>query len=190
MERAGEGAGRGPEAQLDLLNAELAQPRPNPGDPEAVARAEDLKEQVDTLSAELSRPKPPPDPLAGVTATHTRDQVAGLGDLFGIYSPLAPFEYGEVDNVQAAVNRQADVVGYFQAWTEDFRPDAVKQVWKRGQIPLLSWEPHAQVGEIEQDAAEYSLPTIIDGTQTSTSAATPATSPPPACRSCSASPTR
>jgi hypothetical protein len=149
--------------QLRKAEEELRRPRPNPGDPAAVARAEDLKAMVDRLAEELARPRPAPDPLAGVTATATRDEIAADDDLFGLYTQQAPFDYGEIDLVQGTVKRKADMVGYFQAWTEDFRPDAVKQVWKRGQIPLLTWEPQAQVGSISAIAPEFSLSTIYDG---------------------------
>jgi hypothetical protein len=141
----------------------LRRPRPDPGDPEAVARAEDLKRQVDALTEQLSRPRPEPDPLAGVTADKTRAQITAADHLFGLYTEQAPFDYGEVDLVQGTVQREADLIGYFQSWTEDFRPDAVKQAWKRGQIPFLTWEPQSRVGAVTAIAPEFSLPTIING---------------------------
>jgi hypothetical protein len=163
--RPGSQEARANDLQKRLRAAEdqLRLPRPNPGDPEAVARAEDLKRQVDDLNAQLARPRPEPDPLAGVTATLTADQIAASGRLFGLYTQQAPFDYGEVDLVQASVGRKANIVGYFQAWTDDFRPDAVKQVWKRGQIPLLTWEPQSMVGSISADQPEFSLSTIYGG---------------------------
>ena len=149
--------------RLGEAEAKLRRPRPNPGDPAANARAEDLARQNDRLEAELTKPRPVPDPLAGVTASLTRDEIADADHLFGLYTQQAPFDYGEVDLVQATVNRKADVIGYFQAWTEDFRPDAVKQVWLRGQVPLLTWEPQAQVGTISNTDPQFALPRILDG---------------------------
>jgi hypothetical protein len=157
---------RANDLQRRLRNAEerLRQPRPNPGDPAARARAEDLARQNDRLNAELTKPRPAPDPLANVTASMTRDEIAAADRLFGLYTNQAPFDYGEVDLVQSTVRRKANVVGYFGAWTEDFRADAVKQVWLRGQIPLLTWEPQSQVGTVATDQPDYALPRILDGT--------------------------
>lgn len=156
---------RADDLQRRLRDAEgrLRKPRPNPGDPEAVARAEDLARQNDRLETELTKPRPAPDPLANVTASLTRDQIAAADRLFGLYTNQAPFDYGEVDLVQSTVRRKANIVGYFGAWTEDFRADAVKQVWKRGQIPLLTWEPQSQVGTVASDQPAYALPRILDG---------------------------
>lgn len=151
------------QARLRDAEAKLRAPHPNPGDPEAVARADDLKRQTDDLAAQLARPRPPIDPLAGVTASLTRDQIASADHLFGLYTEQAPFDYAEVNLVQAAVGRKANIVGYFQAWTTDFRPDAVKQTWSRGQIPLLTWEPQSQVGAIAAVQPDFALSTIIGG---------------------------
>jgi hypothetical protein len=147
--------------QVEELTAALQAPKPATPDKAALARAADLKRQVDLLSDKVAHPKgytPPP-----VVPTMTKAQILQANHLFGLYTMQSPFSYGEFDGVQTAVNRNADVSGYFQSWDTDFRPDAVQAAWSRGQIPLLTWESQSQVGVVSAIAPEYSLKTIING---------------------------
>ncbi|QBQ74842.1 endoglucanase [Caudovirales GX15bay] len=156
--RAGDLKGR-----LDAAEARLREPRPPVTDPVAAARAADLAQQNEHLNALVTAPRPTEDPLAGVSATLTKDQILASEKMFGLYTEQAPFNYAEVSLIQQQVNRKANIVGYFQSWNGPFRPDAVKQTWKRGQIPLLTWESQPQVGAVTPDVPEYSMPKIIDG---------------------------
>ncbi len=128
---------------------------------ETVATIADLRRQVDELSYKVANPKgyvPPP-----VTASMTKAQILASSQLFGLYTSQSPFDYGEFNAVQSAVQRKADISGYFQSWDTDFRPDAVQAAWSRGQIPLLTWESQSQIGSVTSDVPEYSLSKIIGG---------------------------
>lgn len=149
--------------QLMAAEATLSAPRPMPTeqiDAER-ARSADLKNQVDKLTETLSKPRPDVPPV--VTASLTRDEIAGSRNLFGLYTLQSPFDTSEFDLVENAVDRDAQVSGYFQSWEDDFRPDAVEKAWARDEIPLLTWESQAQVGVVSRDDATYSLPKIYGG---------------------------
>lgn len=150
-------------ARLRYADSLLRQPRPPGTDPVAAARARDLATRNDRLETELSRPRPTVDPLAAVTASLTRDQIAGAGRLWGLYTTQSPFDYGEVDLVESLVARKANTVGYFQSWADPFNDRPIRNAWLHGQIPLLTWESQAQVGTITADQPAWSLPTIISG---------------------------
>lgn len=156
--RAEDLAGRLRRAE-DLLRS----PRPPVTDGVAAARAEDLARQNDALEEELTRPRPPVDPLASVTATLTRDQIAGSRNLFGLYTTQAPFNYGEVDLVQDTVQRRANTVGYFQSWRDPFNDFPIRNAWSRGQVPLMTWEPQDQVGNITAEQPDFRLARIYGG---------------------------
>lgn len=163
--------------QLDDAEAKLAQPhpddpalvaaatRPRPPVPdfEARARADDLAEQNTQLRADLTRPRPPVDPLANVTATMTKAQIVASRNLFGLTTEQSPFSYAEMDLVEAGLGRRANLVGYFQSWTDQFNAKPIKTAWLHGQVPVLTWEPQQQVGIITDDQPEFSLPRIING---------------------------
>lgn len=125
------------------------------------ARADDLATQNDELEALLTRPRPSVE--LSVSATLTKDQLLASRNLFGLYTAQSPFSYAEVDLVQADVGRQADIVGYFQSFLDPFRPDAIKDTWRRGQVPLLTWESQPQVGAVTPDMSDYSIPVILSG---------------------------
>jgi mannan endo-1,4-beta-mannosidase len=141
----------------------LRQPRPPVTDGVAAARADDLAHQNDALEGALNRPRPPVDPLAGVTASMTRDEIAAARQLFGIYTTQSPFNYGEVDLVQDTVARKANLVGYFQSWRDPYNDFPIRNAWSRGQVPLLTWEPQDQVGNITADQPDFRLARIYGG---------------------------
>jgi hypothetical protein len=140
----------------------LRAPRPPSGDPVQRARAEDLATQVRTLTERLSRPRAPVE--SAVTATMTRAEIVAARHLFGLYTTQSPFNFAEVNAVEAAVERRADIVGYFQSWADEFRPDAVRETWSRGAVPLITWESRSVGGPATGgDDPAYSLPVILSG---------------------------
>lgn len=147
----------------NLVNGTLkaTRERQNAASRVTTAQIADLKRQLGELTYKVQNPKGHQAPP--VTASMTKADIVAASQLFGLYTTQSPFDYGEFNGVQAAVNRNADVSGYFQSWDTDFRPDAVQAAWSRGQIPLLTWESQSQVGAITAEAPEYSLGSIISG---------------------------
>ena len=177
--------------RLDEATAKLSAPRPVPTDRVALARADDLSKQLGKVTEKLKAPRPIVTdgrqkaraddlqrqlvravatikaprkiPVKPVKATKTKAQIIASKKMYGLYTAQSPFQYSEFNLVQDAVGRDANISGYFQDWTTDFRPDAVKSSWSRGDIPLLTWESQDQVGAVSATSAKYSLPRIIDG---------------------------
>jgi hypothetical protein len=67
---------------------------------------------------------------------------------FGLYTEQSPYSWYEVDHVAAAVGKVPSMAGYFVAGDQAFRPDAVISSWRRGMLPLMTWElrPQADMG--------------------------------------------
>lgn len=83
---------------------------------------------------------------------------------FGLYTAQSPFSFAEFNQVTTDVGVQPNVSGYFQAWNQDFRADAVQASWAKGDLPMMTWE--SQVNTSTNNAVNqptYSLPNIIDG---------------------------
>lgn len=149
--------------QVDELGARLAQPRPPVTDGVQRARADDLAQRVNELNAAISRPRPIIDPLSLATASLTKAQIVASRNLFGLYTTQSPFNYAEMDLVQAKVARKPNIVGYFQSFKDPFDARPIRSAWLHGQVPLLTWESQNQVGVITADAPEFSLPRILAG---------------------------
>jgi mannan endo-1,4-beta-mannosidase len=163
-ERDVEALARADDLSRQLADADeaLARPRPPEPDVEALARADDLSAQVQELSEALSRPRPIIEPP--VVATMNRDQILARRGLLGIYTAQVPFNFAEVNGVHAAVQRRSDIVGYFASWSDPFRADAVQESWKRGYVPLVTWESRTTTGlGGEAHDPDYSLPVILSG---------------------------
>ena len=128
---------------------------------DAALRADDLKRQLDEATAELSRPRPVVVPPA--VAFATKDQIQRSRDLFGLYTAQSPFDFGEYDGVEQAVKRNSDITGYFQSWADDFRPDAVEDAWRKGHIPLMTWESQDQIGVVASSQSTYTMSNIYGG---------------------------
>lgn len=149
--------------RLKRAEEKLKAPRPPATDGISKARADDLARQLAEAHTQLTRPRPTVDPLANVTATMTKAEIVNSRNLFGMYTTQSPFNYGEVDLVQGLVQRKANVVGYFQSWRDDFNAFPIKNAWSRGQVPLMTWESQAQVGNIQSEQPEFSLSRIHGG---------------------------
>lgn len=150
-------------ARLKRAEERLRQGRPPVTDGVNKARADDLARQLDDLNTQITRPRPPIDPLANVRATMTKADIVSARNLFGMYTVQSPFNYGEIDLVQGAVQRKANVVGYFQSFNDEFNDFPIRNAWSRGQVPLMTWESQAQVGNIQSDQPEFRLSRIYGG---------------------------
>jgi mannan endo-1,4-beta-mannosidase len=149
-------------AQLADAEKKLKKGRPWVVDQEQLARAEDLARQNAILSQRLKMPRYTPPPI--VKATRTKQQIIAMRKVFGLYTAQSPFVYSEFNLIQDQVHRNADISGYFQSWRDEYRPDAIKGAWARGDIPLLTWESMDQIGQVSAAAnSRYSLPKILRG---------------------------
>jgi len=82
----------------------------------------------------------------------------------GLYTPQSPFSWSELDQVADQVGVTPGVAGYFQGWDTAFRPDAVVRSWRKGMLPMITWESRPLAAANDQvDEPEYSLPRIIEG---------------------------
>ncbi|WP_249408955.1 glycoside hydrolase family 26 protein [Frigoribacterium sp. CFBP 8751] len=83
---------------------------------------------------------------------------------FGLFTDQAPFNWATYDAQEAAVGSEANMVGYFQGFDQEFRADAVRSSWSRGKLPVLTWESQPiKAGNNEPEQPDYSLTKIIDG---------------------------
>jgi mannan endo-1,4-beta-mannosidase len=148
--------------RLKDLQQHVQQPRPPVTDGVQKARADDLAQRVHDLSNQLAQPRTTVGRFDGVSAA-TKAEIVGAGHYFGLYTAQSPFNFGEAGMIEERVGRKANIVGYFQDWTDPFRADAIQASWQRHQIPLLTWEPAPSTGRNQGDDPAYSLPAIIGG---------------------------
>ncbi|NEM90288.1 glycoside hydrolase family 26 protein [Galbitalea soli] len=104
---------------------------------------------------------PPPAPITAPTlAALTRPS----SRYFGMYTEQAPFNWATYDATASAIGEQPNVVGYFGGWDQTFRADAVQRAWKRGTLPILTWESRPiKAGNDEVTAPDYQLSDILAG---------------------------
>jgi hypothetical protein len=62
-------------------------------------------------------------------------------DLYGLHTPQAPFWFGEVDELSAAVNKAPSAVLFFQKFNQPYPSEAVAMSWQRHAVPIITWEP-------------------------------------------------
>jgi hypothetical protein len=88
--------------------------------------------------------------------------------LFGVETKTGPFDLHRVAQFQQAVKRDVDIVQYSRSWSQPFQSFLAEDVWRRGAIPLLTWEPWTYAygtgpGGAVINQPGYNLHTIIDG---------------------------
>lgn len=114
------------------------------------------------------RPPAPPKP-EGLPETPTVDQlVAPTDNFFGVSTPEAPYDWKDFQIFAASARKLPSMLEFFQGWDRDFPHEQVTESWRRGALPVLSWEPRPTVQPLGPDSdntAEpgYKLSTIIDG---------------------------
>jgi mannan endo-1,4-beta-mannosidase len=154
------------DAQAAYL-ANLADPSgldgpPGPNDDDGIACAD--------LPVDPSRPRSVP---AGAKV-EAKPATPALADLlhpdsrfYGLYTEQSPFNWSEVDSVSRLVGKVPSMAGYFGSGDEAFRAGAVVSSWRRGMLPLLTWElrPKADMGPGGGQAVRpgYSLADIATG---------------------------
>jgi len=81
-------------------------------------------------------------------------------DYFGVSTLGSPQE-SETDLVASAAGHQPTILEYFVNWSQDFDPAVVRESYREGALPLLTWEPDG--GSKASNQPKYSLAKIIDG---------------------------
>jgi len=97
-------------------------------------------------------------PLSEILAADSTDR------LYGLYTEQAPFNWSTYDSITEKVGAETNMVGFFQGFDQDFRPDAVQRAWSEGRLPVLTWESQPlRSGNDAVDQPDYSLSHIVDG---------------------------
>jgi hypothetical protein len=116
---------------------------------------------------------PAPDnrtaPAPGISATvelpppPTKDEILDIRGLrFGISAPEVPWSSRHFDRLAGSANATPTMVQTFVNWTQDYPSETVEASYRRGALPVLSWEPWAGLAE-GTDQPAYALARIIDG---------------------------
>ena len=114
--------------------------------------------------------KPPEAPKPeGLPETPTLQALlAPTDDYFGVSTPEAPYDWKDFQIFAAAAQKLPSMVQFFQGWDRDFPRDQVIETWRRGALPVISWEPRPTVQPVGPDSDNtqdpgFKLSTIIDG---------------------------
>jgi len=157
------------EAQLDAAEQELAASMETLGETEqALAMAQlalaATNEQPSSGGGGGEGGRSAPQRDEPVTAPPIEELVAPESPYFGLYTEQAPFNFATFDAVSLKTGAVPSMVGYFQGWDQEFRPDAVTRAWDRDMLPMLTWESRPIAAQNDSNSApEYSLPLILDG---------------------------
>jgi Glycosyl hydrolase family 26 len=142
---------------------------PGPSDDDGIA--------CSLLPVDPSRPpstpagaKPPPPPAPeGLPQTPPLDAVLNPQlNYFGVSTPQTPYDFKEFRIFAAAATKLPNMDMFFVGWDKAFPRDQVVALWRRGALPVVSWEPRPTVQAVGPDsdntvADGYTLASIIDG---------------------------
>ncbi|MGZ6885978.1 MAG: glycoside hydrolase family 26 protein [Acidimicrobiia bacterium] len=115
-----------------------------------------------------AHPPPPPKP-EGMPQTPTMQELlAPTDDFYGVSTPQAPYDWKDFQIFAGAAEKLPSMLEFFVGWDHEFPGDQVVETWRRGALPVLSWEPRPTVQPVGPDsdntvAAGYTLASIIDG---------------------------
>jgi hypothetical protein len=116
-----------------------------------------------------AKPPPPPPPPEPLPETPTMEQLlAPPVNYFGVSTPQAPYDFKDYQIFSAAAGKLPNMNEFFLGFDKQFPREQVIALWRRGALPVLSWEPRATVQPIGPDsdntvAEGYELSSIIDG---------------------------
>ena len=87
---------------------------------------------------------------------------------FGAFTEQSPGTMSEIDLIGTQLGKIPNSLTFFAGWDTDFRADHVLTSWKRGMLPIVSWESRPLTTPMGADsnnavAADYTLKKIIDG---------------------------
>lgn len=142
---------------------------PGPGDDDGIA--------CSLLPVDPSRPPSqpagarPPDPPKpeGLPETPTMSELlAPTDNFFGVSTPQAPYDWKDFQIFAGAAQKLPSMLEFFNGWDRAFPRDQVIETWRRGALPLISWEPRPTVQPVGPDSDNtsepgYTLASIIDG---------------------------
>lgn len=123
----------------------------------------------DAESEGQPHPTSPPKPTVPVAPeTVTAPSIASIlapeSRYFGMYTSQAPFDFATFDDAAMDAGSRQSLVGYFGGWDQTYRGDVVTASWKRGLLPMLTWESRPISAPNDQTVLpEYSLPRILAG---------------------------
>jgi hypothetical protein len=134
---------------------------PGPNDDDGIACSElpvDPRRAPSIPVGARPQPMPTAPPIAALKAPQLR--------YFGLYTEQSPYSWTEVEHIAQVVGKVPSAAGWFVAGDQDFRPEPVVASWRRGMLPMLTWElrPFAQMGPGGPTAAPgYTLADIAGG---------------------------
>jgi mannan endo-1,4-beta-mannosidase len=87
---------------------------------------------------------------------------------FGVFTEQSPGTMSEIDLITTNVEKVPNSLTFFAGWDTPFRADHVLTCWKRGMLPIISWESRPLTTPMGADsnnavAADYTLANIING---------------------------
>ena len=145
---------------------------PGPADDDGIACSllpTDPSRPPSTPAGAKPTPPPPPPPVEGLPETPSLEQVLAPADnYFGVSTPQAPYDWKDFQIFAAAAQKLPSMVQFFQGWDQDFAGDQVIETWRRGALPVVSWEPRPTVQPVGPDSDNtqepgFKLSTIING---------------------------
>ncbi|MDQ0646786.1 mannan endo-1,4-beta-mannosidase [Microbacterium natoriense] len=147
-------------------------PAPTPTaapDAPTIPESETIVVYRDAESEGQPHPTSPPKPTVPVAPeTVTAPSIASIlapeSRYFGMYTSQAPFDFATFDDAAMDAGSRQSLVGYFGGWDQTYRGDVVTASWKRGLLPMLTWESRPISAPNDQTVLpEYSLPRILAG---------------------------
>jgi hypothetical protein len=115
-----------------------------------------------------AKPPPPPAP-EGLPETPSLDALLNpQSNYFGVSTPQTPYDFKEFQIFAAAAKKLPSMDLFFVGWDKGFPRDQVVALWRRGALPVISWEPRPTVQAVGPDsdntvADGFTLASIIDG---------------------------
>lgn len=106
--------------------------------------------------------------LGGMTGTPADAAASAPRILFGAWQPGAPWDgssrsFANIESLEARLSRRLDILHWYAGWAHVARPDLalIRDVYARGALPLITWEPWDYLRGIDQPA--YALSRIAAG---------------------------
>jgi hypothetical protein len=127
----------------------------------------DLSRPVsEAVGAKPPPPPPPPEPLP--TTPSLQQLLAPATNYFGVSTPQAPYDFKDYQIFASAAGKLPNMNEFFLGFDKEYPRQQVIALWRRGALPVISWEPRATVQPIGPDsdntvAEGYELSSIIDG---------------------------
>lgn len=104
----------------------------------------------------LAAPAPPAGPV--LPFAPPKADILASGRHFGMSVGTTE----EFDALEASLQRQADMTGFFKGFDTGFDRDRVVAAWSAGTIPVMTWETRPLASTT--DTTDYSLRKVADGT--------------------------